>query len=49
VVTGVSRRAGIGTRLPAGWPRWAPACSCTITPRTTVTSRGEAIPADPRP
>jgi 3-oxoacyl-[acyl-carrier protein] reductase len=34
--------------LPAGLPRWAPACSCTATPRTTKPSPGEPIRGGPR-
>jgi enoyl-[acyl-carrier-protein] reductase (NADH) len=49
VVTGVSRRAGIGYAIAAGWPRRAPACTFTTTRGTIATSRGAPIPAAPRP
>ena len=48
VVTGVSRRAGIGYAVARRRPRWGPACSCRATPRMTVISPGEEIPADLR-
>ena len=49
LVTGVSRRAGIGYAIAAGWPDCAPAWSFTTTPRTIATSLGAPTPVGSRP
>ena len=35
--------------LPGGWRPWAPACSCSTTPRTTAASRGAPTRPASRP
>ena len=49
LVTGVSRRAGIGYAIARRLAGWAPAWSFTTTRRTIATSPGAPTPAGSRP